>query len=240
LRWESLARGRRTESSPFGSGRLTGKPHLTPAVWAAAAVPASVLTAARKLKYSWIPGRLTGSIRPQQSGSEFLPHSDDSDVIVLAPGTRGFYDLICAACADFARAIKAKELAPRVHRFDDAIRDESHHGFRRDANSCFAVLNLAHDSEREVCVEIDFRAVEIRRKMACIGEGGNTIGLEAGADTGDKAAIYLTGDGAIQSIEHGGGTALYRVAENADQQGDKHCGFQPFARDVTENDNATI
>jgi hypothetical protein len=26
-------------------------------VWAAAAVPASVLTAARKLKYSWILGR---------------------------------------------------------------------------------------------------------------------------------------------------------------------------------------
>jgi hypothetical protein len=29
LRWESLARGRRTESSPSGSGRLTGYPHLT-------------------------------------------------------------------------------------------------------------------------------------------------------------------------------------------------------------------
>ena len=58
------------------------------------------------------------------------------------------------AFADFAGAIKSKELAPRVHRFDDAIRDESHHGFRRDANNCFTVLNLAHDSEREVCLDI--------------------------------------------------------------------------------------
>src|ERR1035437_7051509 len=155
-------------------------------------------------------------ILPQQSGSVFPPHSDDGDVIALAPGTRGFYDLTCAAFADFAGAIKSKELAPRVHRFDDAIRDESHHGFRRDANSCFTVLNLAYDSEREACVEIDFRAVEIRRKMACIGEGGVSIGFEVGADTGHKSAIYLTGDGAIQSIEHSCGTALFRVAENAD------------------------
>jgi len=32
-------------------------------VWAAAAVPASVLTAARKLKYSWILARFSGLIR---------------------------------------------------------------------------------------------------------------------------------------------------------------------------------
>jgi hypothetical protein len=79
-----------------------------------------------------------------------VENSDDGDVIALAPGTRGFDDLTCAAFADFAGAIKSKELTPRVHRFDDAIRDESHHGFRRDANRRFAVLNFAHDSEREV------------------------------------------------------------------------------------------
>ena len=77
---------------------------------------------------------------------------------------------------------------------------------------------LAYDSEREVCVEIDFRAVEIRRKMACIGEGGVTIGFEAGAHTGHKAAIHLTGDRAIQGIEHSCWTPLCRVAENADEQ----------------------
>ena len=76
--------------------------------------------------------------------------------------------------------------------------------------------------------------------MACIGEGGVTIGFEAGAYTGHKSAIYLTGNGAIQSIEHSCWTALCGVAENAYEQGDKHCGFQPFARYVTANDDATI
>ena len=42
----------------YGHSRVTGKPHLTLVSGAAAAVPASVLTAARKLKYSWILGRL--------------------------------------------------------------------------------------------------------------------------------------------------------------------------------------
>ena len=36
---------------------------LLSSVWAAAAVPASVLTAARKLKYSWILARFSGLIR---------------------------------------------------------------------------------------------------------------------------------------------------------------------------------
>src|SRR5579859_6124756 len=76
--------------------------------------------------------------------------------------------------------------------------------------------------------------------MACIGEGGVTIGFEAGADTGHKPAIHLTGDSAIQSIEHICWTALCGVAENADEQGDKHRSLQSFARDVTENDDATI
>ena len=95
---------------------------------------------------------LTGPIRPQQGGSVFPSHSDDGDVIVLAPGARGFNDLICADCADFSSAIKSKELTPRVHRFDDAIRDESNNGFSRDTNTCFSVLNLARNSKREVCV----------------------------------------------------------------------------------------
>jgi hypothetical protein len=96
--------------------------------------------------------RLTGPIRPQQGGSVFPSHSDDGDVIALAPCTRGFYDLTCAAFAYFAGAIKSKELTPRVHRFDDAIRDESNNGFSRDTNTCFSVLNLARNSKREVCV----------------------------------------------------------------------------------------
>ena len=66
--------------------------------------------------------------------------------------TRGFYDLTCAVFAYFAGAIKSKELTPHVHRFDDAIRDESNNGFSRDTNTCFSVLNLARNSKREVCV----------------------------------------------------------------------------------------
>src|SRR6266581_8337821 len=42
---------------------------LLSSVWAAAAVPASVLTAARKLKYSWILRRLSGLITQGESVS---------------------------------------------------------------------------------------------------------------------------------------------------------------------------
>jgi hypothetical protein len=41
------------------SVRITGNPHLTLVSVAAVAVPASVLTAARKLKFSWILRRLS-------------------------------------------------------------------------------------------------------------------------------------------------------------------------------------
>ena len=64
--------------------------------------------------------------------------------------------------------------------------------------------------------------------MACIGEGGIAIAFEAGADTGHKSAIYLTGDSAIQSIEHSCWTALCGVAENAYEQGDSIAAFSPL------------
>ena len=44
-------------------GGLRATRTLLSSVWAAAAVPASVLTAARKLKYSWILARFSGLIR---------------------------------------------------------------------------------------------------------------------------------------------------------------------------------
>jgi hypothetical protein len=46
---------------------------LLPSVWAAAAVPASVLTAARRLKYSWILERCR--YRSRQSDLEFTCHA---------------------------------------------------------------------------------------------------------------------------------------------------------------------
>jgi hypothetical protein len=44
-------------------GGLRANRTLLSSVWAAAAVPASVLTAARKLKYSWILARISGLIQ---------------------------------------------------------------------------------------------------------------------------------------------------------------------------------
>jgi hypothetical protein len=62
---ESLSeRSKRTkepDSLVPGGSRATRT--LLSSVWAAAAVPASVLTAARKLKYSWILARFSGLIR---------------------------------------------------------------------------------------------------------------------------------------------------------------------------------
>ena len=49
-------------------GGLRANRTLLSSVWAAAAVPASVLTAARKLKYSWILRRLSLPIHVPSSG----------------------------------------------------------------------------------------------------------------------------------------------------------------------------
>ena len=101
---------------------------------------------------------------------------EDGDVILLAVGLGYAGDFCGGSGAEVAGAVEAEEFAAFVLRFYYAIGDEGEAVAGAELESDLLVVRAIDDAQRERGGDGEFLSVEIRGKVAGVGQGKCALG----------------------------------------------------------------
>ena len=106
------------------------------------------------------------------------------DVVRLAESFCSIRDFNCGLRRDFSSSVEAEELAFPVLCLDHTIRVKSQSAADCQLKLSGFVYRTADDTERQRSGQINLRSIQVRRKMAGIGDDDCAIGCDVSSESG--------------------------------------------------------
>src|SRR6266567_1494947 len=170
----------------------------------------------------------------------FAGDADYGEVVVLAVLLGGFGDVPGggAAAQQGLDAGKSEKHALLVLGFGDSV--GQHHEYVVGAHLYTGLLvgGALDEAQRHRSAECDFSSIQIRRRVASVGDSQASVLFDAHGEAGGKASVGAAAEAAVQLFKDDGGLLSEAAdgAQHADDHGDDHGGAQAFSAYVANDD----
>jgi len=152
------------------------------------------------------------------------------------PGADG--DLFGRRRCEFGGTIAAKEFPRGVARFCNSVGDQRELIRQSEPEARFCVCGRFCDTKREAVLTGYFRAVDVGRDVARIGDGQRVVRVRTEDEAGRETSIAAADHASIHCDECFRGTlgGESQRTHGSDEKRYGHGGWQAFAADVTDDD----